>query len=396
MVLTGIYKTMKTKKIITYILIMMAGSSMANTKKTNEEGGVIQNKGTQLPDIIGSTHVTGKYYHTKKDYLNEGADEVLAMGSRVIKLWFYAKRHEHPEAVYPFNSDWEKVDGLVEGAKLPYWKAVFDKPFSTYILCVTSFGRHDGYWVDGVSQEDARDETQQFYELTKHFLTTYQGTGKTFVLQHWEGDWMTRARHENQFDEDVCASQFVFDNMIKWLNARQAGVNKAREEFGQNGVHVYHAAEVNRVVKSMLEGKSNMVNKVIPFTNVDLVSYSAYDSIFAILVGLDDQLGPAIDYIKKHLPPSAVFGDNSVYLGEFGIPENEYTEEQIKKVLPNSVQVALDKKCPYIVYWELYCNESKPDVKVPSWNNEDYRGFWLIRPDGKKTWVWQYFYDLLK
>jgi len=371
---------------------------MANAQKTTtkEEGGVVQNKGMQLPDIIGSTHVTGRYYHTKKDYLNEGADEVLAMGSRVVKLWFYAKRHEHPEAVYPFNSEWEKVDSLVAGVKLPYWKAVFDKPFTTYILCVTSLGRPDDYWVDGVSQEDARDEARQFYELTKHFLTTYQGTGKTFVLQHWEGDWMTRARNENQFDENVPASQFVFDNMIKWLNARQAGVNKAREEFGEEGVRVLHAAEVNRVVTSMLEGKPNMVNKVIPFTNVDLVSYSAYDAIFSTIEGRGDLFGPAIDFIKQNLPPSAAFGDNSVYIGEFGVPENEYTEEQIKKVLPYSVRTALDKKCPYIVYWQLYCNESKPDVKVPSWNNDDYRGFWLIRSDGKKTWVWHYFYDLLK
>jgi len=387
------------KKASTCILalVMVSGFTMGKEKTISAEKkqGPAQKMRVLLPDVLGTTHVAGRYYHTKKDFLNEGADEVLAMGSRVIKLWFYAKRHEHPEAVYPFNSDWEKVGDLVEGAKFPYWKTVFDKPFTTYILCVTSLGRHDGYWVDGVSQEDARDETMQFYELTKHFLTTYQGTGKTFILQHWEGDWMTRARHENQFDENIDPSQFVFDNMIKWLNARQAGVNKAREECGQNGVRVFHAAEVNRVVKSMREGKPNMVNRVIPFTNVDLVSYSAYDSIFSVVEGLDDLFGPALDFIKKNLPPSAVFGDNSVYVGEFGVPENEYTEAQTQKVLANSVRIALDKKCPYIVYWQLYCNEARPDVKVPSWNNDDYRGFWLIRPDGTKTWVWHYFHDLL-
>jgi len=351
---------------------------------------------TELRDILGTTHVTGRYYHAKKDYLNEGADEVLAMGSRVIKLWFYAKRHEHPDAVYPFNSDWENVDDLVEGAKAPYWTAVFDKPFTTYIFCVTSLGRKDDYWVDGISDEDARDETKQFYELTKHFLTTYQDSGKTFIFQHWEGDWMTRARHETWSDDNVDPSQFVFDNMVKWLNARQAGVNKAREEFGQNGVHVSHAAEVNRVVRSMLEGRPNMVNKVIPFTNVDLVSYSAYDALFAVIEGKDDLLGPAINFIKENLPPSAAHADNSVYLGEFGVPENDFTQEQTKDVVINSVQIALDEKCPYIVFWQLYCNEAKPDVKLPSWNNDDYQGFWLIRPDGSKTWVWQYFYDLLR
>ncbi|MBN2376645.1 MAG: hypothetical protein JXD22_09595 [Sedimentisphaerales bacterium] len=349
-----------------------------------------------LADIIGTTHVNGRYYHTKKDYLNEGADDVLAMGSRVIKVWFYGKRHEHPQSVYSFNSDWKKVDNLVEGAKLPYWKNFFAKPFTTYILCVTSLGRKDDYWLDGITQEDARDETRQFYELTKHFLTTYQGTGKTFVLQHWEGDWMTRMRHKNCFDENVDPKQEVFDNMIKWLNARQAGVNQARAEFGQNNVRVYHAAEVNRVVTSMLKGKPNMVNKVIPFTNVDLVSYSSYDSIFSVIENKGNLLAPAIDFIKKNLPPTAVFGDNSVYLGEFGIPENNFSKEQIEKVLTNSVQTALDKNCPYIIYWQLYCNEPKPGAKLPSWNNNDYRGFWLIRADGTKCWIYDYLSRLCK
>lgn len=387
------------KNVITCILGLMitVACSAGKEQSTTAENKLkpIQKSEVLLRDILGTTHVIGRYYHTKKDYLNEGADEVLAMGSRVIKLWFYAKRHEHPNAAYPFNSDWKKVDTLVEGAKLPYWEAVFDKPFTTYILCVTSLGRTDNYWVDSITLENAQDEARQFYELTKHFLTTYQGTGKTFILQHWEGDWMTSPDPERLTDEDLYPEPVVFKNMVKWLNARQAGVNKAREEFGQNGVHVYHAAEINRVVKSMLEGKPRMVNKVIPFTNVDLVSYSAHDAMLSVIKGEGDLLGPAIDFIKKNLPPSVVFGDNSVYIGEYGAPENRFTEEQINQVLTNTVQIALDKKCPYIIYWQLYCNEPKPNVKLPSWNNEDFWGWWLIRPDGSKSQAWHYFNNVL-
>ena len=390
---------MAIKEDITYFLVLMvtAGCSIGKKQKVTAEKelGSVQKSEISLPNVVGTTHVAGRYYHTKKDYLNEGADDVLAMGARVIKLWFYAKRHEHPHAVYPFNSDWEKVGDLVDGAKLPYWKAVFDKPFTTYLLCVTSLGRSDEYWVDGISQEEARDETRQFYELTKHFLTTYQDSGKTFIFQHWEGDWMTSPDHKNRFDENLYPEPAVFENMIKWLNARQAGVNKAREEFGQNGVRVFHAAEINRVVKPMLEGKPRMVNKVIPFTNVDLVSYSAHDAMLSVLDGKDGLLGSAIDFIKKNLPPSVVFGDDSVYVGEYGVPENEFTEEQITKVLEHTVQTAFDKKCPYVVYWQLYCNEPRPNVKLPSWNNADFRGWWLIRADGSKSHAWHYFHDLL-
>jgi len=382
---------------LVFVLMVVAGCSAGkeNGMAVEKGPGFTKKSGISLPDIVGTTHVVGRYYHTKKDYLNEGADDVLAMGSRVIKLWFYAKRHEHPDAVYPYNSKWEKVDDLVEGAKLPYWKAVFDKPFTTYILCVTSLGRSDEYWVGGISQDEARDEAMQFYELTRHFLTTYQGSGKTFIFQHWEGDWMTSPDHERRTDENLYPEPVVFENMVKWLNARQAGVNKAREEFGQNGVHVYHAAEINRVVKPMLEGKPRMVNRVIPFTNVDLVSYSAHDAMLSVIEGKGDLLGPAIDFIKENLPPSAVFGDNSVYVGEYGVPENEFTKEQITKVLEHTVQTALDKKCPYVVYWQLYCNEPRPNVMLPSWNNADFRGWWLIRADGSKSHAWHYFCDLL-
>ena len=349
----------------------------------------------RLADVIGATHVNGRYYFTDGDYLNEGADRVLEMGSRVIKVWFYGKAHEHPDKVYPYNSDWPTVDDLVEGARLPYWRQLFAKPLTTYLMCVTSMGRKDDYWLDGISDEQAADETRQFYELTRHFLTEYEGTGKTFVFQHWEGDWMTRFRLPQWNDDSVDPPQEVFDNMIRWLNARQAGVNQARHEFANAGVEVYHAAEVNRVVRSLKEGRPNMVNRVIPFTTVDMVSYSSYDSIFQTADNQPGLFGECLDFIKANLPPSAVFDEDSVYLGEFGVPENEFTLEQLQAVVRNAVETALDRNCPYIVYWQLYCNEPYPGVELPNWENRNYRGFWMIRPDGTTNWVYKYFQDLI-
>ena len=79
-------------------------------------------------------------------------------------------------------------------------------------------------------------------------------------------------------DEKIDPTETAIKGMIGWLNARQAGVSRARAEVGQDGVGVYHGAEVNRVVISMREGRRNMVNAVLPYTNVDLVSYSAWDA----------------------------------------------------------------------------------------------------------------------
>jgi len=366
-----------------------------------------------LPDIVGVTHVAGRYYLTDKDFLNEGADQILTLGSRVIKVWFYGKRHPRfrgdrlapveaggPASVYPYNSNWPEVKTLVEAAQTPYYRQLFSKPFTTYILVVTALGRPDGYWRTGITEQQKVDEQKQFYELAKYFLTAYKGTGKTFVLQHWEGDWMIRG----SVDPKAEPTSTAIKSMIEWLNARQAGVNQARAEIVEPGAAVYHATEVNRVVDSMKAGAANMVNRVLPHTNLDLVSYSAWDAAVEHSEN-PEVLRQALDFIAANMPDSPGFGDHNVYppgvrrvyIGEFGMPENLYPAERIQRAIPNVVKTGLDWGCPYIVYWQLYCNELKdPQAKPPVKSNDAVRGFWLIRPDGSKAWTWDYFYRLLR
>ena len=370
-----------------FSVILLTAICMANMPQENKADTIKDPnaaKKTDLRDIIGITHVSGKYYLTDKDYLNEGAEKILSLGSRVIKVWF-----DNPPRSYPFNSKWPKMNSMVEMAQSPYFQKLFNKPFKTYIMMCFSTGHGGGYWKNGITEKQKQDEQQQFYELAKHLLTTYKNTGKTFVLQHWEGDWLIRGNFDAKSDPTPTAIK----SMIEWLNARQAGVNQAKQEVGQHGVRVYHAAEVNRVVDSMKNGKPNMVNSVLPHTNLDLVSYSAWDAATAHFNDTN-VLRDALDFIAENTPDSPDFGNKNVYMGEFGMPENNYSAEQIQKAIPNAVQTALDWGCPYIIYWQLYCNELKKG-KPPVKNNDDVRGFWLIKPDGSKAWTWDYFYQLL-
>ena len=349
--------------------------------------------GRPAPDVgdrVGVTHVAGLYHLTDKDFLSEGSDEILGLGSRVIKVWFFSGTRSLARS-YPYNTQWPEVNSLVEGAQTPYFETLFRKPFTTYILKVTSLGRGEGYWRTGISDEQKKDEQRQFYELAKYLLTRYKGTGKTFVLQHWEGDWMVRG----SFNGNAEPTPSALRNMVEWLNARQAGVNQAREEVGRQGVRVYHAAEVNRVVQSMRGGFPNMVNKVLPHTRLDLISYSAWDAATAHYKD-PNVLREALDFIAANAPDSPDFGDHNVYLGEFGMPENNFSLEQIQTAIPNAVRTALDWGCPYVVYWQLYCNELKDQTaRPPVKANDAVRGFWLIRPDGSRTWTWDYFHGLL-
>ncbi|MHC4727063.1 MAG: hypothetical protein ACYS17_07490, partial [Planctomycetota bacterium] len=100
----------------------------------------------ELRDIIGVTHVDGKYHLTDKDFLNEGAEQILSLGSRVIKVWFH-----NPRKSYSFNSQWPKMNSLVEIAQTKYFRKLFDKPFTTYIMMCFSFGNNAAYWRNGIT-----------------------------------------------------------------------------------------------------------------------------------------------------------------------------------------------------------------------------------------------------
>lgn len=343
-----------------------------------------------LPDVVGVTHVSGRYHLTDADFLNEGADQILSLGSRVIKVYFTVPPTANPSSnAYPFNSRWPQAKTLTELAATPYFRALFDKPFTTFILTTYAAGRPEHYWRAGVTAEQVADEERQFYELARHFHTAYRGQHKTFVLQHWEGDWAIRGNFDPQADPTPQAIQ----GMIDWLNARQAGVDRARQEFHTSDVSVYHAAEVNLVKASMIDGRPGVANRVVPQTRVDLVSYSAWDTQSDPV-----QFRQALAWLAEQTPDRPPFGGRNVYVGEFGAPQNEWSAEQATRTIRNAVETSLDVGCPYVIFWQLYCNElrpGEPPPQVPVRSNDAVRGFWLIRPDGTKAWSWDYLQRVL-
>ncbi len=378
------------KRVFITALILLSALLSGCIEKRQDEDMVMK---TKKPDIIGSTHVRGRYYLTDEDFLNEGADQLLEMGTRVIKVWLH-NGTETPAVMYPYNTNWPKFDSLVACAEHPYWKELFNKPFTTYIIQVMAMTDHqdDYYWLDGFEEKELENITKQMYDLAKYLLKEYQNTDKTFIFSNHETDWHLKKANKFEVETPV----HVLDNAVKWFTARQAGVNKARNEIGMKGVRVFHCGEVVNVVKSMKEGQMNMVNYVLPKVKLDLISYSAWDS--TVIGGLHEreEIGQALDYIAENAIDSEYFGNKNVFIGEYGIPENEWGQEAMMTVTKNVVETGLEWGCPYIVYWQLYCNEPKKGVEIPSWELDDFRGFWLIRPDGSKTDVYNYFKHILK
>ncbi len=325
-----------------------------------------------LADVVGVAHVRGTYHHQDGDFLNEGAEVIADLGSRVIKLYLMLP----PASTYPFGSEWPEVASLVELADTPHYREVFARPFSTFILTAYAVGRGDHYWLHGVTEAAYADEREQFYRLARHFLTEYRDSGKTFVLQHWEGDWAVRGSYDAERDPTPTA----IEGMIRWLQARQEGVDRAREEVGEKGVRVLHAAEVNLVTAAMEEGRPSVTSDVLPLAGVDLVSYSAWETQHDA-----ERLREALDFIARHAPRRPGIAGRHVFIGEFGLPENEHPPEAIRHVIDNCIPVGREWGCPYVVYWQVYCNEPR---RQPVAANEDVRGFWLLRPDGSRGHAW--------
>jgi hypothetical protein len=327
-------------------------------------------------DVVGVAHVAGKYNFGEGDFLNEGAAVLHDLGCHVIKVWLSDLKKS-----YPFNTNWPDCKSLVEMVTTEPFKGFFEKPFTTVIFETYSPARPDHYYLGGMSAEDVAREKREIAELAAYLYETFKGTGRTFILQNWEGDWSLRggAPGKDPSPQNV-------KGMIDWLNARQDGVEEARKAAAEKaGVRVLHAAEVNHVDRAMKGDGITVTNDVLPHTHCDLYSYSAYD----IPTHEPEKFRAALDYLASKAP-----GDDNIYVGEYGAPENEVggAAEQDRRIR-SATETAIKWGAKYVVYWQLYCNELKREVKERP-DNPDMRGFWLIRPDGSRPPIADYFVEL--
>lgn len=385
-----------------------AGTLCSLTSAGRSATGTTENERYPISQRVGSTHVAPDYTFTDHNVLNEGAKRLQELGSEVIKIWFH-----YLDEKYPQHSDWpSSFDSLVEQANHEYLRELFERPFKTYILSTYSRrpGNYNHYFREGVSTAQYQQEVEEFYELSKHLLEAYRGSGKEFVLQHWQGDWAIIGSYDSSqepTDEAVAG-------MIRWLNARQEGVTKARQEV-ESDVAVLHATEINIVLPAMLDGERRVVNAVLPETNVDLVSHNSYDEMHlgyvpgnpnndeerGVMAGRHYQYEPVtppeqvelmyetLDYVNRQAPePSAYARDvlsnpeKNVFVGEYGFPSQTKGMKQSARLSKVMTDVALDWGARWVLYWQLYDNEET--------------GYWLIRSDGTKTPTYRYFRKLIE
>ena len=340
---------------------------------------------------FGATHYDGRYHFTDKPYLIEGAERMRELGMGLAKFWL----HEDDLPGYRYNSDWGiPLDGpMVDILRHPYFREALAVPFSTIFLEVFPLTGSKTTFFD--TDSDYANEEEQFHAVASHLLETYAGRDVTFVLQNWEGDWVFRHNDRSTWEQtpaEVVARRAVL--FARFLAARQRGVERARRDHPSSKCRVLHCAEVNRVIDAT-KGIPTVMTHVLPQVAVDLVSWSCYD-------GLDSpvKLWQGIELLRHHMKPSPALGGKQVFIGEIGEPENipNKNEAGVIDLWDRSMAVCFELDIPWIVHWELFCNEpndgTKPDRRLRK--AEELKGFWYVRPDGSLGWGAKYLDSLLK
>lgn len=333
----------------------------------------------------GVAHVEGQY-PTSATFVQDGIDAIKALGpnSKTVKLFLssdYATK-------YPNQTGWGTIANMVDLASSPPMAAALaDAQITDYFLDIFPWWSNwaaaslTNYWVnspvlDGASVLQSfstilAQEKTAVQNLAAYLLTTYAGTGKRFVLQNWEGDWMLL---NSYITTDVVNPNWP-TRMAKVLAARAEGVAAARAASTAIGVSVEFAVEVNRA----LDPGRRVHRDVLPYVPHDRVSWSAYEgmvysdvlgtgSIALATAAIDRNMRRFHEEIRK-------YSDKPIYIGEFGWPEAEIntTTYPPGALIQQVLDTAADLGWTHAIYWAIWDNASP------------YRGFALIKSDTTDT-----------
>jgi hypothetical protein len=336
-------------------------------------------------DWLGTTLVRGRYFLTSKPNLLEGAETMLALGTRVGKFWFDPSRAAKDNV---WNSQWPPVTTLTDLLETPYWSAVFAMPFRTLALIV---GSHvEAGWRGAQPESYYTAIATEWERFAVRLLELHGNRDLTVILQNWEGDWQLRGTGE-QWDPPPPDWRERVARFARRLAARQSGVSRARARYARSRLQLVHAVEVNRVADQW-KGIPTVTEHVLPLIEVDLVSYSCYDA-------MDDgaTLVRGIGTIRSFARTNGPFGAGAVYLGEIGIPEN-LRPERIPERWAELLGAARQAGVRWAIQWQLHCNEPDPRTAPhpadPLTDPAYLRGFWLLKPDGAPSQTGEYFRSL--
>lgn len=335
---------------------------------------------------VGTQSIGVRYKFTAESALVESAQAIAALGSDTLKIALTPS--------YPKDYMMKRKAGIRSLQDLlreqPDFERVMDMPFRNIMLWVYPFSDTKSAFATGkIGPAESEGIYREIYDLTAHLLKRYSGSGKTFFLGNWEGDWHTL---QEVYDYNLDPTPEAIRGTIQWFLLREKAVADARRDTAHADVKVHFYVELNHVRKAMEADRPTIVNRVLPHIRADYVSWSSYDVTKpAVALGAEEGralVRRALDYIEAHLPASDVPGKR-VFVGEYGFELASFQDADVQRRHTASVMKwALEWGCPFVLYWELYCNEVEPATGK-------HRGYWLVDDRGEKQPVWFLHQELL-
>ena len=140
--------------------------------------------------LLGTQAIGGRYQFTQDEPLLESAKLIAELGSGIMKLSI-SKQASFGQTKVNVRGSNPGLQTLAEiAAKEPTHRAVLDMPFTHFFIWAYPFTTHGSAGTFKPAEPDL--EYREMFDLTAHLLRTYSGSGKTFYLGHWEGDWHLR------------------------------------------------------------------------------------------------------------------------------------------------------------------------------------------------------------
>ena len=319
--------------------------------------------------FTGAAHVAGKY-PSSASFLTTGFNAIKALGPNLTAVKLYLSPAYTTD--YPGQTWGGSYTSVAALAADPAFAAIFsDDQVTTYFLNVFTFSTGiTNPWINTVPDSLLSGERAEIQALAAYLLTTYAGSGKTFIIQNWEGDWALIG----SFIPTDYVPPYRPERMAAFLRARQQGIEAAKASAGAAGCRVLFAMEVNRV----LDDGRRVHADVLPLIKPDLVSLSAYEAINTWGSDMGDTVANIDTLLRRVVARVRASSDCPIYIGEYGFPELEVpvwfdTGEAIEQVVDTAAALGLLGH----IYWQVYDNEEiSPGVP---------RGYYLVKPNGDQS-----------
>jgi len=207
---------------------------------------------------------------------------------------------------------------------------------------------------------------QEYQDLTVYLYRTYHDTGKTFIIDTWEGDnqiycgdaygYATNAATKSACDQGYAArydgnasANDSIQGMKDWIIARIAGIAAGKAQAaaqGFGGVSVFSAAEFNMVHALHDRGYESVLYDVLPGLPLDYVSYSSYESI--------NQANPGSMLAADIGTIEGVLGNHNLIIGEFGYSSDQVGASAANADLDQVASTIEQAGLSYGIIWQLF------------------------------------------